>query len=113
MWSFLFQNTGFDKGFFFLCSYETICQTLRDYAVLQANNPKSDTGMAKKVAEAVDAHQDELKEIISEVTVNIHGSFVSKSSPDHPEFDALRLFCCLKNNNQFGFASLCFFFCFL
>ncbi|CAA7042484.1 unnamed protein product [Microthlaspi erraticum] len=73
-----------------VCSYETICQTLRDYAVLQANNPKSDTGMAKKVAEAVDAHQDELKEIISEVTVNIHGSFVSKSSPDHPEFDALR-----------------------
>uniref|UniRef100_A0A1J3HVI7 DNA-directed RNA polymerase III subunit RPC5 n=1 Tax=Noccaea caerulescens TaxID=107243 RepID=A0A1J3HVI7_NOCCA len=73
-----------------VCSYETICQTLRDNAVLQANNPKSDSVMAKKVAEAVDAHQDELQEIISEVTVNIHGSFVSKSSPDHPEFDPLR-----------------------
>lgn len=46
------------------------------------------------VALAVDAHQDELQLVISEVAVDIHGSFVSKSSPDHPEYDPLRLVCC-------------------
>ncbi|CAH2044608.1 unnamed protein product [Thlaspi arvense] len=73
-----------------VCSYETICQKLRDLAVSTSNNPKADSGMAQQVALAVDAHQEELQQIISEVTVNIHGSFVSKSSPDHPECDHFR-----------------------
>ncbi|XP_023639054.1 DNA-directed RNA polymerase III subunit RPC5 [Capsella rubella] len=73
-----------------VCRYETICQGLRDLAVLTSNNPKADSGMAVNVALAVDAHQDELKDVISEVAVDIHGSFVSLSSPDHPEYDPLR-----------------------
>ncbi|CAA7053807.1 unnamed protein product [Microthlaspi erraticum] len=73
-----------------VCSYKTICQGLRDLAVSTSNNPKADSGMAQQVALAVDAHEEELKEVISSVAVDIHGSFVSKSSPDHPEDDRLR-----------------------
>ncbi|ESQ32340.1 hypothetical protein EUTSA_v10003751mg [Eutrema salsugineum] len=73
-----------------VCSYETICQRLRDLAVSTSNNPKADSGMAQQVALAVDAHKEELQQIISEVTVDIHGSFVYKLSPDHPEHDPLR-----------------------
>ncbi|CAH8279039.1 unnamed protein product [Arabidopsis lyrata] len=81
-----------------VCRYETICQGLRDLAVSTSNNPKADSGMAVNVALAVDAYQDELKDVISEVAANIHGSYVSISSPDHPEYDSLRgvvisLFC--------------------
>ncbi|CAG7872349.1 unnamed protein product [Brassica rapa] len=73
-----------------VCSYETICQRLRDLAVATSNNPRVDSGMAQQVALAVDSYQEELKVVISEVTVDIHGSFVSKSSQDHPEYDPLR-----------------------
>ena len=75
-----------------VCSYETICQRLRDLAVATSNNPRVDSGMAQQVALAVDSYQEELKVVISEVTVDIHGSFVSKSSQDHPEYDPLRFF---------------------
>ncbi|CAL9242842.1 unnamed protein product [Arabidopsis halleri] len=73
-----------------VCRYETICQGLRDLAVSTSNNPKADSGMAVNVALAVDAYQDALKVVISEVAANIHGSYVSISSPDHPEYDSLR-----------------------
>ncbi|XP_010482228.1 PREDICTED: DNA-directed RNA polymerase III subunit RPC5-like [Camelina sativa] len=73
-----------------VCSYETICQGLRDLAVSTSNNPKADSGMAVNVALAVDAYQNDLREVISGEAVDIYGSFVSKSSPDHPEYDALR-----------------------
>lgn len=73
-----------------VCSYETICQRLRDLAVSTSNNPKVDSGMAQQVALAVDSYQEELRIVISEMTVEIHGSFVSKSSQDHPEYDPLR-----------------------
>lgn len=75
----------------FVCSYETICQGLRDFAVSTSNNPKAaDSAMAQQVALAVDAHKEGVQKLISEVTVEISGSFVSKSSPDHPEYDKLR-----------------------
>lgn len=80
-----------------MCSYETICQRLRDLAVSTSNNPKADSAIrqsAKDVALAVDAHKEELKQAISEVAVDINGSFVSKSSPCHPQLDSLRFFCC-------------------
>ncbi|CAH8298595.1 unnamed protein product [Eruca vesicaria subsp. sativa] len=73
-----------------VCSYETICQRLRDLAVSTSNNPRVDSGMAQQVALAVDSYKEDLQIIISEVTVDIHGSFVSKSSIDHPEYDQLR-----------------------
>ncbi|KAF8105567.1 hypothetical protein N665_0157s0141 [Sinapis alba] len=73
-----------------VCSYETICQRLRDLAVATSNNPRADSGMAQQVALAVDSYQEELQIVINEMTVDIHGSFVSKSSLDHPEYDPLR-----------------------
>ncbi|KAL0737916.1 hypothetical protein Bca4012_014126 [Brassica carinata] len=73
-----------------VCSYETICQRLRDLAVATSNNPRVDSGMAQQVALAVDSYPEELQIVISEMTVDIHGSFVSKSSQDHPEYDPLR-----------------------
>jgi len=73
-----------------VCRYETICQGLRDLAVSTSNNPKADSGMAVNVALAVDAYQGELEDVINGVATNIHGSYVSISSPDHPEYDSLR-----------------------
>ncbi|KAL1190934.1 hypothetical protein V5N11_020908 [Cardamine amara subsp. amara] len=74
-----------------VCSYEMICQGLRDLAVSTSNNPKAaDSGMAQQVALAVDAYKEELEKLITKETDNIYGSFVSKSSPDHPEYDDLR-----------------------
>ncbi|KAJ0253864.1 Uncharacterized protein HA466_0114710 [Hirschfeldia incana] len=73
-----------------VCSYETICQRLRDLAVATSNNPRVDSGMAQQVALAVDSYPEELQIVISEMTVDIHGSFVSRSSHDHPEYDPLR-----------------------
>ncbi|CAN8253440.1 unnamed protein product [Cochlearia groenlandica] len=83
-----------------VCSYETICQGLRDLAVSTSNHPKADSGKAQQVALAVDAHQDDFRDIINEVAVNINGSFVSKSSPDHPDCDPLRfIFVLLKHKH--------------
>ncbi|XP_010548346.1 PREDICTED: DNA-directed RNA polymerase III subunit RPC5 [Tarenaya hassleriana] len=82
-----------------VCSFQMICQGLRELAVSKANNPKAtDTNMARNAAFGADAPTEELEEVISEVAVNIHGSYVLKSSHDHPEYDPLRkvvidLFC--------------------
>lgn len=74
---------------FFLCSKQFIKQGLRDLAVSQATLPKGDAKMAVLAAEGVDT--DEFEQVLSEVATNIHGFYILRSSPEHPEHDPLRL----------------------
>lgn len=38
---------------------------------------------------------DELRKLLDQVAVNIHGLYVAKSSSDYPQYDPLRLFVVL------------------
>ncbi|OWM66364.1 hypothetical protein CDL15_Pgr013581 [Punica granatum] len=58
-------------------------------AVSESTNPKADARMARNAAQAVDS-PEELREVLNRIAVNIHGFYVLKSSPDHPELDPLR-----------------------
>ncbi|XP_047959441.1 DNA-directed RNA polymerase III subunit RPC5-like isoform X2 [Salvia hispanica] len=69
------------------CSFEQISQRLREMAI---DNRMRSKGPVKESEAAANASPHELREIISEVAVNIHGICVPKSSPDHPEYDDLR-----------------------
>lgn len=57
----------------------------------QSTLPKADARMAVAAAYGVDAPPDELKKIIGQVATEIHGLYVMTSSPEHPEYDPLRL----------------------
>ncbi|PKI78569.1 hypothetical protein CRG98_001041 [Punica granatum] len=72
-----------------VCSYQIICERLRGQAVSESTNPKADARMARNAAQAVDS-PEELREVLNRIAVNIHGFYVLKSSPDHPELDPLR-----------------------
>ncbi|KMT05799.1 hypothetical protein BVRB_7g166380 [Beta vulgaris subsp. vulgaris] len=76
-----------------VCSFQTICQGLRDMAVSMSALPKADpraAAAAVSAARGVDAPQEELQAAICEVAVNVHGVYVLKSSSEHPEYDPLR-----------------------
>ncbi|XP_059623709.1 uncharacterized protein LOC132266739 [Cornus florida] len=73
-----------------VCSFPQICQRLREMAVSESSRPKGVPREAIAAANGVDAPQEELMEIIKQVATNIHGVYVSKSSPDHPQYDELR-----------------------
>ncbi|XP_058006126.1 uncharacterized protein LOC110650134 isoform X2 [Hevea brasiliensis] len=73
-----------------VCSFQLICQGLRDLAISQSTLPKADPRIAVAAASGADAPSEELQEIISQVATNIHGFYVLKSSPDHPQYDPLR-----------------------
>ncbi|CAK7339542.1 unnamed protein product [Dovyalis caffra] len=73
-----------------VCSFQMICQGLRDLAISQSTLPKADPRIAVAAASGADAPPEELQEVISEVATNIHGFYVLKSSPEHPDFDPLR-----------------------
>eukprot|EP00257_Ricinus_communis_P019446 XP_015578439.1 DNA-directed RNA polymerase III subunit RPC5 [Ricinus communis] len=73
-----------------VCSFQLICQGLRDLAVSQSTLPKADPRIAVAAASGADAPPEELQEIISQVATNIHGFYVLKSSPEHPQYDELR-----------------------
>lgn len=75
-----------------VCSFQTICQGLRDIAVSMSALPKADARAAAAVAAAkgIDAPQEELRSVICEVAFNVHGVYVLKSSSEHPELDPLR-----------------------
>ncbi|KAI4325817.1 hypothetical protein MLD38_031181 [Melastoma candidum] len=73
-----------------VCSLQLICESLRDLAVSQSTLPKADARMAIAAAYGVDAPPNELKEIINQVAAEIHGLYVLKASPEHPELDPLR-----------------------
>lgn len=72
-----------------------IRQRLRDMAVSE-NTQRKGTREAKAAAAAADAPLEELQKILTEVAVDIHGSFVLKSSPDYPQYDPLRLITSFK-----------------
>ncbi|XP_024968054.1 DNA-directed RNA polymerase III subunit RPC5 isoform X2 [Cynara cardunculus var. scolymus] len=72
-----------------VCSLNQIRQRLRDMAVSE-NTHRKGTREARAAAAAADAPQEELQKTLNQVAVNIHGSFVSRSSPDHPQYDELR-----------------------
>lgn len=56
-------------------------------------HPKVDPKSKKLTAarNGLEAPPEELQKVITQVAVNIHGSYVLISSPDHPEHDQLRL----------------------
>ncbi|KAF5736057.1 SIN-like family protein putative isoform 1 [Tripterygium wilfordii] len=73
-----------------VCSFQLICQGLRDLAVSQATLPKADHRIAVAAANGIEAPREELEEVLSQCTINIHGFYVLKSSSEHPEYDPLR-----------------------
>ncbi|KAJ6990049.1 hypothetical protein NC653_018540 [Populus alba x Populus x berolinensis] len=75
-----------------VCSFQMICQGLRQLAISQSTLPKADPRIAVAAASGAEAPPEELQEVISEVATNIHGFYVLKSSPEHPDFDSLRLY---------------------
>ncbi|XP_042019239.1 DNA-directed RNA polymerase III subunit RPC5-like isoform X1 [Salvia splendens] len=72
------------------CSFEQISQRLREMAIDNRMRSKGSAKESETAANSIVASPHELREIISEVAVNIHGICVPKSSPDHPEYDDLR-----------------------
>ncbi|XP_009608223.1 uncharacterized protein LOC107827193 [Nicotiana tabacum] len=71
------------------CSFQQIRQRLRDVAVSESQ--KGDAKKAITAANSVnDAPPEEIQAVINQVAVNIHGVYVLKSSPDNPQYDALR-----------------------
>lgn len=79
----LFQNHK-------VCSFQTICQGLRDMAVSMSTQPKADARAAVLAASSVDAPHEELHAAIIEIAEYINGVYVLKSSSDHPELNPFR-----------------------
>lgn len=69
-------------------------------AVSQTYLPKGTPKEAVAAAKGVDAPVEELQAVIGQVAINIHGVYVAKSSPDHPDCDMFRLFLLI---DQIGF----------
>ncbi|KAF7148309.1 hypothetical protein RHSIM_Rhsim03G0093700 [Rhododendron simsii] len=72
-----------------VCSFQLICQRLREMAISESTRPKGVAREVKAAALALDAPQEELLDLIGQVAINIHGVYVSKSSID-PQYDPLR-----------------------
>ncbi|XP_058207991.1 uncharacterized protein LOC131321021 [Rhododendron vialii] len=72
-----------------VCSFQLICQRLREMAISESTRPKGIAREVKAAAIALDAPQEELLDLIGQVAINIHGVYVSKSSID-PQYDPLR-----------------------
>ncbi|KAI8563329.1 hypothetical protein RHMOL_Rhmol03G0103800 [Rhododendron molle] len=72
-----------------VCSFQLICQRLREMAISESTRPKGVAREVKAAAIALDAPQEELLDLIGQFAINIHGVYVSKSSID-PQYDPLR-----------------------
>ncbi|OIV91534.1 hypothetical protein TanjilG_08946 [Lupinus angustifolius] len=72
-----------------VCSFQMICQGLREMAVSNSILPKADSKVVLDAISSLDASPDELKSVISEVAYSINGSYVLKSSPDEPFRDVV------------------------
>ncbi|XP_027331746.1 DNA-directed RNA polymerase III subunit RPC5 isoform X2 [Abrus precatorius] len=72
-----------------VCSFQMICQGLREMAVSKTMLSKGDSKIAVDAAHSLDGPHDELKAIISEVACDIHGYYVLKSSQDDPFRDVV------------------------
>ncbi|KAK3033827.1 hypothetical protein RJ639_034245 [Escallonia herrerae] len=73
-----------------VCRSEHICQRLREMAVSESNHRKGIAREAIAAVNVVNAHPEQLGEVITTVAREIYGVYVSKSSPDHPQYDQLR-----------------------
>ncbi|KAJ4840832.1 hypothetical protein Tsubulata_033466, partial [Turnera subulata] len=73
-----------------VCSFQLICRSLRELALSLNGLPKADPRLSITAAFGADAPPEELQEVIDEVAIKIHGFYVLKSSPEHPEYDPLR-----------------------
>lgn len=67
-------------------------------AVSENTHPKGsrDAKAAAAAATAAEAKDDDLMKILSQVAVDIHGSYVLRPPPEPSEYDKLRLFLNLK-----------------
>ncbi|CAI9781011.1 unnamed protein product [Fraxinus pennsylvanica] len=73
-----------------VCSFQQICQRLRDLAVSESTRSRGFAKEAVAAANSIGVFPDELQAIISQFAFNIHGVYVPKSSPDHPQYDPFR-----------------------
>ncbi|XP_059275947.1 uncharacterized protein LOC132030361 isoform X1 [Lycium ferocissimum] len=74
-----------------VCSFQQICQVLQTPADSTSSPQKGAPKKAITAAVGVsDAPQEEIQAALNQVAVNIHGVYVLKSSPDNPQYDALR-----------------------
>ncbi|KAK9948651.1 hypothetical protein M0R45_004217 [Rubus argutus] len=75
-----------------VCTFQLICEGLRNLTVRKSHQPKVDPKNKKLMAAqlGLEAPPEELQKVITQVAVNIDGSYVLISSPDHPEHDQLR-----------------------
>ncbi|XP_062102364.1 uncharacterized protein LOC133812595 [Humulus lupulus] len=72
-----------------VCSFQLICQGLRDLALNKLNLPKADARFVRAAAYGTDA-PDELRKLVDHVAINIHDLYVLKSSPEYPQYDPFR-----------------------
>ncbi|CAL0309568.1 unnamed protein product [Lupinus luteus] len=72
-----------------VCSFQMICQGLREMAVSNSILPKADSKVVLDAISSLDASPDELKSVIGEVACSVCGSYVLKSSPDEPFRDVV------------------------
>ncbi|PON67705.1 DNA-directed RNA polymerase III subunit Rpc [Parasponia andersonii] len=72
-----------------VCSFQLICQGLRDLALNKLNLPKPDARFVKAASYGADA-PEELRKLVDQVAINISGLYVLKSSPEHPQYDPFR-----------------------
>ncbi|KAK7246400.1 hypothetical protein RIF29_41268 [Crotalaria pallida] len=78
----LFQNHK-------VCSFQMICQGLREMAVSKSTLSKTDSKIVVDAARSLDGPPEELKTVINEIAYHIHGSYVLKSSEDEPFRDVV------------------------
>ncbi|KAL8095253.1 uncharacterized protein LOC141689910 isoform X1 [Apium graveolens] len=71
-----------------VCSFHRICQLLRDVAISKDVHAKGGA-LERSAATGLDAPPEELRAIINQVAIDIHGVYVSRTSTDHP-YDGLR-----------------------
>ncbi|CAN4083245.1 unnamed protein product [Withania somnifera] len=71
-----------------VCSFQLICRGLEKMA-LDKSSPLKE-GPRNAITAAVGNAQEEIRAVLDQVAVNIHGVYVLKSSPDNPQDDTLR-----------------------
>ncbi|WOH10320.1 hypothetical protein DCAR_0729787 [Daucus carota subsp. sativus] len=71
-----------------VCSFRRICQLLRDVAISKDVHAKGGA-LERSAATGLDAPPEELRAIINQVAIDIHGVYVSRTSTEH-SYDGLR-----------------------
>lgn len=69
-------------------SFRRICQLLRDVAISKDVHAKGGA-LERSAATGLDAPPEELRAIINQVAIDIHGVYVSRISTEH-SYDGLR-----------------------